>query len=277
MLNQVFGSWKVNASTLKERQSVARAAAARLTIASFQHVPRADNTVADALCNEALDRAHARRASGGGYSPPPPPPSPPPLAVDASEWDPGAVMASTVEPPAKLACAGTPPPAVQPMAWPLAVMDLPGSAPVDWAVLGPLLLRWYGPRLGRDGGRAARGFLKRAWQPVFDPDNDAGGADAGAPRGARPGGHGGLQGPRERPAGLARRPGARVAAHRRGGRAGPPVARAGGRRASSPHAEVRWRWQWRGFLFAAARRSRPSEVGRTGNSCSSRHWRGPRP
>jgi ribonuclease HI len=59
IVEQLAGRWRV-----KDAKLIPLWAAARQTLASFDrwsaiHVPRALNTVADALANEAIDRAHA--------------------------------------------------------------------------------------------------------------------------------------------------------------------------------------------------------------------------
>jgi len=59
IVEQLSGRWRV-----KDSKLIPLWAAARQTLAGFgrwsaAHVPRAQNSVADALANEAIDRAHA--------------------------------------------------------------------------------------------------------------------------------------------------------------------------------------------------------------------------
>ncbi|MFL5651278.1 MAG: ribonuclease HI family protein [Chloroflexota bacterium] len=59
IVEQLTGRWRVKDAKLIPLWSAARATLAAFDRWSATHVPRARNTVADALANEAIDRAHA--------------------------------------------------------------------------------------------------------------------------------------------------------------------------------------------------------------------------
>lgn len=56
VVNQLLGRWKVKAEHLAPLLRAARAAASRYERVEYVHVPRAENSRADALANAALDR-----------------------------------------------------------------------------------------------------------------------------------------------------------------------------------------------------------------------------
>jgi ribonuclease HI len=57
IVEQVHGRWKVKDAKLKPLHAEVQRLLAGFTRWSAVHVPRAQNTAADALCNEAIDRA----------------------------------------------------------------------------------------------------------------------------------------------------------------------------------------------------------------------------
>ena len=59
IVEQLHGRWKVKNSKLIPLHGEAKALLARLDRWTATHVPRAQNKQADALCNEAIDRAQA--------------------------------------------------------------------------------------------------------------------------------------------------------------------------------------------------------------------------
>jgi ribonuclease HI len=59
IVEQVHGRWKVRDAKLIPLHADIRARLGRFERWSARHVPRAQNTQADALCNEAIDRAQA--------------------------------------------------------------------------------------------------------------------------------------------------------------------------------------------------------------------------
>ena len=59
IVEQVNGRWKVKDSKMIPLHAEARARLAKFSRWSATHVPRAQNKQADALCNEAIDRAQA--------------------------------------------------------------------------------------------------------------------------------------------------------------------------------------------------------------------------
>ena len=59
IVEQLHGRWKVKDAKLIPLHAEARALLARLDRWTATHVPRAQNKQADALCNEAIDRAQA--------------------------------------------------------------------------------------------------------------------------------------------------------------------------------------------------------------------------
>ncbi len=72
IVEQVHGRWKVKDAKLQPLHAEVRRLLRGFARWSAGHVPRAQNTAADALCNEAIDRALAggpasvvRRPSGG--------------------------------------------------------------------------------------------------------------------------------------------------------------------------------------------------------------------
>jgi ribonuclease HI len=59
IVEQLHGRWRVKDAKLIPLHAAARATLARFSRWSANHVPRAQNKQADALCNEAIDRALA--------------------------------------------------------------------------------------------------------------------------------------------------------------------------------------------------------------------------
>ncbi len=59
IVEQLHGRWRVKDSKLIPLHAEARARLARFDRWTADHVPRAQNKQADALCNEAIDRAQA--------------------------------------------------------------------------------------------------------------------------------------------------------------------------------------------------------------------------
>ena len=59
IVEQLHGRWRVKDAKLIPLHAEARASLARFARWSATHVPRAQNKQADALCNEAIDRAQA--------------------------------------------------------------------------------------------------------------------------------------------------------------------------------------------------------------------------
>ncbi len=59
IVEQLHGRWRVKDSKLIPLHAEAKARLGRLSRWSATHVPRAQNKQADALCNEAIDRAQA--------------------------------------------------------------------------------------------------------------------------------------------------------------------------------------------------------------------------
>jgi len=59
IVEQVNGRWKVKDSKMIPLHAEARARLAKFSRWSATHVPRAQNKQADALCNDAIDRAQA--------------------------------------------------------------------------------------------------------------------------------------------------------------------------------------------------------------------------
>jgi len=59
IVEQLAGRWRVKGAKLIPLWANARQTLAGFTRWSAAHVPRAENSVADALANEAIDRAHA--------------------------------------------------------------------------------------------------------------------------------------------------------------------------------------------------------------------------
>jgi len=59
IVEQLTGRWRVKDAKLIPLWSAARSTLAGFERSSATHVPRARNSVADALANEAIDRAHA--------------------------------------------------------------------------------------------------------------------------------------------------------------------------------------------------------------------------
>ncbi len=59
IVEQLAGRWRVKDAKLIPLWARARQTLAGFTRWSAAHVPRAQNSVADALANEAIDRAHA--------------------------------------------------------------------------------------------------------------------------------------------------------------------------------------------------------------------------
>ena len=59
IVEQLTGRWRVKDAKLIPLWSAARKTLAGLERWTAAHVPRAQNSVADALANEAIDRAHA--------------------------------------------------------------------------------------------------------------------------------------------------------------------------------------------------------------------------
>jgi ribonuclease H / adenosylcobalamin/alpha-ribazole phosphatase len=57
IVEQVNGRWKVKDAKMIPLHAEAKALLARFSRWSATHVPRAQNKQADALCNEAIDRA----------------------------------------------------------------------------------------------------------------------------------------------------------------------------------------------------------------------------
>jgi ribonuclease HI len=59
IVEQLLGRWRVKDAKLVPLHAEAKARLARFARWSAAHVPRAQNKQADALCNEAIDRALA--------------------------------------------------------------------------------------------------------------------------------------------------------------------------------------------------------------------------
>ena len=59
IVEQLHGRWRVKDVKLQPLWAAARAILADFRLWSATHVPRAQNALADALANEAIDRAHA--------------------------------------------------------------------------------------------------------------------------------------------------------------------------------------------------------------------------
>jgi ribonuclease H / adenosylcobalamin/alpha-ribazole phosphatase len=59
IVEQLHGRWRVKDAKLQPLWADAKAILARLRVWSATHVPRAQNSAADALANEALDRVAA--------------------------------------------------------------------------------------------------------------------------------------------------------------------------------------------------------------------------
>ena len=59
IVEQLHGRWRVKDAKLIPLHAEARASLSRFSRWSATHVPRAQNKQADALCNEAIDRAQA--------------------------------------------------------------------------------------------------------------------------------------------------------------------------------------------------------------------------
>ena len=57
VIKQLRGEWKVKHANIKPLHAEARALLAEYEVADLQHVPREENTEADALVNQALDAA----------------------------------------------------------------------------------------------------------------------------------------------------------------------------------------------------------------------------
>ena len=55
VIQQLRGKWKVKNETLRPLHAAARKLLAEYDVADLQHVPREENTEADALVNQALD------------------------------------------------------------------------------------------------------------------------------------------------------------------------------------------------------------------------------
>jgi ribonuclease HI len=62
VVNQMRGTYKVRHPELTPLWYEARQLAAALPVVTFAHVPRAQNTIADQLANEALDEQRSRSA-----------------------------------------------------------------------------------------------------------------------------------------------------------------------------------------------------------------------
>jgi ribonuclease HI len=55
VINQLRGRWKVKHENMRPLYAQARSLLAAYDVVDLQHVPRAENTEADALVNAALD------------------------------------------------------------------------------------------------------------------------------------------------------------------------------------------------------------------------------